>query len=1413
MLNTAPDDELPRAIARIWGADGQVVGCGFLVAERTLCTCAHVVASALGTDERDPVGPSLPVMVDFPLLTPASARLRATVCRWRPVTSDGGGDIALLNLEEAVEGTAPVRFAGGTAVWDHAFRVLGFPSPRDDHGVWVDGRLRAPVGKGWTSMEARPAPGGQPVGHGFSGGPVWDTDQGGVVGMTVAAETGTGATTAYLISAALLLGLDPSLSPSPFRGLEPFREQDAELFFARREDSERIARAVRRQPFVPVAGASGVGKSSLVRAGVLPLLRAAGYSVTDFVGQPGAEPVGVLLAALRHQFPQARLPEETGARLTPHTAVLIGARVLDHCGPAGHVVVLDQFEETVGAEPVHARDLLGTLLTMATARHPEGRHVRILTTLRSASLEDLAADGDAERLSVTVQMVAPMTPSQLGEIVRRPLEAVPGIDFEAGLADRIVTDAGTGPGALPLVEFALARLWENREHGRLTHVAYRELGGVEGALAAYADQQLAQVCKAPDGPGQGVARRLFEQLTLPDGDQGYARVARAYAALPPDLRVAAHALAATRLLVIGRDSGGRETVALAHESLVRQWPTLRAWLAESRAFRAWQERLRLRMREWEDGDRHPDLLLRGRELATARAQMSAHTAELDTTESEFIDRSRRHGRRAARRGRAGVALIAVLAVLAGTLVFFVRWEIGKAERREREEAANELADRSLDRSATDPVESAALAVRAHRTARTDKTYRALLSAYPAMSMVRSVHEGFLAGRVVALAASADGGQVALLEEDDDGAVRGSVVTGLAEGKPVKEPINGLPEGVDTAAVSDDGTRVAVAGPEGQGMVWSAATRSAVDQWPARTGDRGRENLALDFSADGRLLLHATHAKAQGYCMHGVKGKHVRLHVRDTETGRDARLPSGLLLPDRCLNDIALPAGYRTDGQLILMSESDEPLGRPYRGTVRVRALEAGPQRREWDETGLDSVLVGAGGRALAVRSSVEFDGAYRDPATGRRTGMAGAYHAEDRRDRTGRFVGDDAGFAVLWHDTVSGADHVTLDPSDPSAWDDTDCPESGANLVTRSPGHGPLLHVLCGRDLLSLTMRPAPRLPAVHSAIHADFAPSGRSWAVLGSSTASALPQLRFTVSVFAGERLREQRITPVGVATTEHESRVVHSADGRRLVVWGKLGWVLYEVRATGLKPVKHHLEAPADPDRDPVVRDVRALGGQDFLLLDKHGIRQLREDGRTAPVHAPDCGERNPRSVAYCLAIAVSPKADGTAWMLRRDGTLTSWDPDDGGVRRHTVAVGLPADGFEPRGLRFRDDGKRLAVVLRDRTAVLDPATRQVEHRMPTPLMSGIVAYASDGHMVFVKKEEGVANFGKVEVWSDNGAEALADFGELWTEGAWRFDHGTLHTAGRWGSWVFPLDEDKLVARLCRALGSVPLASVGSR
>ncbi|SBT92939.1 Trypsin-like peptidase domain-containing protein [Streptomyces sp. DI166] len=1377
----APDDELPRGIARFWSTDGEVTGTGFLIAENTLCTCAHVVASALGVPDTDLSPPSGPVTVDFPLLPEPSARVPTTVTHWRPVASDGGGDIALLSVDP-VPGTAAVRLAGGTSVWDHPFRVLGFPLRTDNHGVWVDGRLRAPVGKGWTSME----PQGRAIGRGFSGGPVWDTEQGGVVGMTVAADTGAGASTAYLIPAAHLLGLDPALCPSPFRGLEAFREQDAAVFFARQADSARIAEALRDHPFVPVAGASGVGKSSLVRAGVLPLLRAAGYSVTDFAGQPDTDPVRTLGEALGAEFPSVR----DLARALGHdreTATLLGAGVLRESGPAGHVILLDQFEETVGARPADARALLDVLLPMARAAHPGGRRLRVLATLRSASLEELVTGGRAEALSGTVQMVAPMTPAQLDEVVRRPIEAIPGVDFEPGLPEALVAEAGGEPGALPLVEFALAELWDRREHGRLTHAAYREIGGVEGALSRYADHQLTQVCKSPGGPDEATARRLFERLARPVRGKEYARVARSFDQLPAELRAAAQALAGTRLLVISRDSSGRETVALAHEALVRQWPTLRGWLDESRDFLAWHEKLRGRVREWEESDRHEDLLLRGRELGVARARVG----ELSDLESGFIRLSRQYQRRSVRRRRTGVALVTVLAVVAATLTYFITQAGRDAQRRERVAAANELAERSMERFDEDPVEGAALAVLAHRTAPTEETHRALLNAYPGMSMARSVREGFLDGRVKALAASADGSRVAVLEEGDRGGLRGWAVTGLSAGRPRKHRLPGVPEGVDSVAVSDDGARIAAAGPDGRGRVWRSRDGGIVDEWKERPGPAGASSVALDFSGDGRVLLHVAAVTEEEYegagtCLEGTKQDRVRIHLRDTGRGRTTGPPPGVPGADKCLMDAALVAG-RDEGESLIVVREEAPTGDAREPeTVRAHALSSGSRR--WTDGPFDMAVLGAGGRTLGAAGVREFDGGYRNPATGDRILAAGRYRSQSVSDATGRFVGGDVTRDAVWHDTATGADYMTSRPGAYVGIREA-CPDNARDVITARGSGGPVLHVLCERDLVSFRLAPVHDLPRHDWKESAAFAPQG-TLAVVGEAHASALSEARLVIAVGTGKHRRQLRTKRAGFSADSDS--VVFSRSGRFLVAFGDTGWALFERGSTGLRLVRRAIDVKADP----AVRDVRSLSGDDFLVLGKGGVQRLDSRGDLASAHAPGCDD--PES-SPCLAIEVSPR-DGTAWVLRQDGTVTFWDPEEAEGRGTTWRLGPLRDEHHRLGLRFRDDGERVAVMLRDGLAVLDPDTGEELRRLPVGDQPVVRAYGADGHMVLTSVHNSGSGAG---LWSEEGEQAIGLLDGLWEESAWRIDEDGLHYGTDWGIWRIPLNPDALVKALC-----VPLA-----
>ncbi len=196
---------------------GAVVGAGFLVDADVVCTCAHVVAQALERSDVPEEPPADAVALDFPLLRDAEGAVpvaRATVVTWR-WAEDGSGDVALLRLDRPVPGARPVPLVDGTQVWGHGFRVLGYPRGAEQ-GVWAAGTLRGPQSAGWLQMEAESA--ARRVSPGFSGSPVWDEEQGGVVGMTVAVQRGDASTTAYLIPSASLVDERVLRPRCPFRG-------------------------------------------------------------------------------------------------------------------------------------------------------------------------------------------------------------------------------------------------------------------------------------------------------------------------------------------------------------------------------------------------------------------------------------------------------------------------------------------------------------------------------------------------------------------------------------------------------------------------------------------------------------------------------------------------------------------------------------------------------------------------------------------------------------------------------------------------------------------------------------------------------------------------------------------------------------------------------------------------------------------------------------------------------------------------------------------------------------------------------------------------------------------------------------------------------------------------------------------
>src|SRR6266516_827328 len=197
-------ESIDTSLVRIHTKDGGIAGAGFLVGERHILTCAHVIAEALdlADDTKDP--PSSTVSLDFPQLA-LHTLLSARVIFWDPVQEDGQGDIAGLELlDELPVGAEGVHyFAPADQVWDHSFRALGFPSGCDD-GVWATGRLMGRQGTKWIQIEDVKVPGFAVI-AGFSGAPVWDTQSQGVVGMIVASSQQATAKVAFVIPSDVLV--------------------------------------------------------------------------------------------------------------------------------------------------------------------------------------------------------------------------------------------------------------------------------------------------------------------------------------------------------------------------------------------------------------------------------------------------------------------------------------------------------------------------------------------------------------------------------------------------------------------------------------------------------------------------------------------------------------------------------------------------------------------------------------------------------------------------------------------------------------------------------------------------------------------------------------------------------------------------------------------------------------------------------------------------------------------------------------------------------------------------------------------------------------------------------------------------------------------------------------------------------
>jgi WD40 repeat protein len=431
----------------------------------------------------------------------------------------------------------------------------------------------------------------------------------------------------------------------PYQGLSAFTEKDKDLFFGRDKFVQQLVDAVNKYPLVPVIGASGSGKSSVVLAGLIPRLRAEGtWLIQSFrpENQPFYKLASALVRLLKPELDEIEQPGRAAeladdmnqGRLMISQVV---ASILERNPGKRILLVIDQFEELYSLcrdekERRRFLDQLSSAVEVASAQRTPS--FTFVFTLRADFYGYvLSYRGLVDTLGkFTLPPLGPMTPQELQATIEKPVENL--VELESGLTERILEDVAAEPGNLPLLEFALTRLWQTRQQGKLTHAAYLEMGGVKQALAKQANTIYNELSPVE----QQQAQRIFVQLVRPgEGTEDTRRLATR-AEIGEDNWNLVQELAgeSARLVVTGmNEATGEETVEVVHEALIREWGTLQEWIDNDRVFLAWRDQLRITIAQW---NKNQGVLLRDKPLFIAKDWLQKREADLKN-EREYIKQS------------------------------------------------------------------------------------------------------------------------------------------------------------------------------------------------------------------------------------------------------------------------------------------------------------------------------------------------------------------------------------------------------------------------------------------------------------------------------------------------------------------------------------------------------------------------------------------------------------------------------------------------------------------------------------------------------------------------------------------------------------------------------------------------------
>ncbi len=438
-----------------------------------------------------------------------------------------------------------------------------------------------------------------------------------------------------------------NIEESPYAGLSSFQEEDASRFFGRNREVAAMSQRLRERPIMAVVGPSGVGKSSFLRAGVVPALKNSGENWDISVIRPGRQPLMALAGLLMHAAntstnieDEIQHQHELAKRLAKEPGYLGTAMRRQARREKKNILLfIDQFEELYTLVDDAEERLAFTACLSATADDATAP-VRVVVSIRSDFLDRCVEDAHfMNELSQGLFFITAPTRDGMRDALVQPAEMA-GYKFESeNIVNEMLDYLGQTSGALPLLQFTADKLWSERDPTRklLTESSYRSLGGITGALASHADRILEQIT----GEQRNLVRALFLRLVTPERTRAIVSMDELREHVgkgkSQEVQTVIDLLVGARLLVVQTGGGGTgATVEIVHESLIRGWPQLAKWLDEGQDDAVFLEQLRNASRQWAAKNKDNGLLWRGEMVEEAKRFIRRNRAELPPVQQQFL---------------------------------------------------------------------------------------------------------------------------------------------------------------------------------------------------------------------------------------------------------------------------------------------------------------------------------------------------------------------------------------------------------------------------------------------------------------------------------------------------------------------------------------------------------------------------------------------------------------------------------------------------------------------------------------------------------------------------------------------------------------------------------------------------------